>query len=252
MNNNMNKQLHLAAQYLATAGKSFLEHRSDDSHTNVGFFMEDYTLRTWNLEDSGTYLAFSFDDFTLQWGSKNGKISFALDGKIHDEIVDWISKMAIASSIKNAYRYDLHYDLPYKISNDFKFELSNLNDLSELLQLRILAQSSLAAFLSNEKLKSDIRIWPHHLDTGAFVELNNGSGKSIGIGMAIPDSVSDNHYFYISGYKGHNALATNNFSKLTHGEWKNNGFKGAILPVLEVDENTVLAFFIEALALYKS
>lgn len=242
----MNKQLHIANQYLATAGKSFLEHRSDDSHTNVGFFMEDHTLRTWNLDDSGTYLAFSFDDFTLQWGSEDGKISFALDGKIHDEIIDWISKMATASSFKNTYRYDLHYDLPYEISNDFKFKLSNLKDLNQLLQLRILAQNSLLAFLSNENLKSDIRIWPHHLDTGAFVEFTNGSGKSIGIGMAIPDSVSNNHYFYISGYRGHDSIETNSFSKLTIGEWRNDMFKGAILSAISSSEETVTKFFKEA------
>ncbi|GMN10518.1 hypothetical protein MTsPCn9_33560 [Croceitalea sp. MTPC9] len=242
----MNKQLHLAIQYLATAGKSFLEHRSDDSHTNVGFFIEDQTLRTWNLDDLGTYLAFSFEDFALQWSFKSNKTSFELDGKPHDEIVDWISKMATISSFKKSYGYDLHYDLPCTVSNDFKFELSNPKDLNQLLQLRILVQHVLLQFLSDEKLESDIRIWPHHLDTGAYVELNDGSGKSIGMGMAIPDSISNDHYFYMSGYRGHDSLKTDSFPKLTYGEWKNDTFKGAILPATSSGEETAVRFFKEA------
>lgn len=247
----MLKQFHLATQYLATAGKSFLKHQSDDSHTNVGFFSEDHTIRTWFLDNSGTYLAFNFDDFTLLWVSKQGKVSFKLDGKTHVEIVRWILKMASTSSLQNTYNYDLHYDLPYTISDDFKFKLLSPKDLNQLLQLRVLAQNTLTIFLNHQKLESEIRIWPHHLDTGAFVALNDNSGKSVGLGMAIPDSVMGDHYFYISGYMGHNSIETDKFSKLTHGEWKNDGFKGAVLNATETTSQQVIQFFKEAYEILK-
>lgn len=247
---NMLAQLHLASQYLAMAGKSFLAPKDDDSHTNVGFFAEDHTLRTWNLDDSGTYLAFSFDNFTLQWGTLEAKVSYALDGKAHNDVVGWISKMVSASKFEKPYNYDLHYKLPYTLSDDYTFELLDSDELNQLLQLRILAQNVLEAFLNSEKLESDIRIWPHHLDTGAFVVLNDGSGKSIGMGMAIPDAVWGAHYFYMSGYKGHDGLATDNFANLAHGEWKNNGFKGAILNTSNAKEKQAMQFFKEALHQY--
>jgi hypothetical protein len=239
-------QLHLASQYLAMAGKSFLPQKDDDSHTNLGFFSEDNTLRTWDLNDSGIYLAFRFDDFSLQWGDADGKIAFALDGKNHDEIISWITKMASASKLEKIYNYDLHYELPYSPPVNFRFNSSDLSELDNLLQLRILAQNVLKEFLDGENLQSDIRIWPHHFDTGAFFELNDNSGKSIGLGMAIPDSVCNQHYFYMSGYLGHDALETNSFSKLSYGQWKNNGFKGAILNTSKTNKQQAVEFFKEA------
>ena len=49
----MKEQIHLAAQYLAAAGISFLEKRDDDSHTNLGFNIEKGTLddRKWVLPE---------------------------------------------------------------------------------------------------------------------------------------------------------------------------------------------------------
>ncbi|WP_190811369.1 hypothetical protein [Flagellimonas sp. S3867] len=245
-------QVHLASQYLATAGKSFLEPKSDDSHTNVGFFTEDNTLRTWELDETGVYLAFEYTNFSLKWVSKDKSQVLALKGKSHGEIVEWISKMASESKLEKPYTYDLHYDLPYSITDDFTFGLSNPEELQGLIHLRTISQNTLKTFLQNENLESDIRIWPHHFDTGAFVTLNDGSGKSIGMGMAIPDSMVNDHYFYISGYQGHDGLDTSTFQNLTHGEWKNNGFKGGILGASNVVENIIVQFFQEAFKAYTS
>ncbi|WP_420602577.1 hypothetical protein [Flagellimonas sp.] len=244
-------QVHLASQYLATAGKSFLEAKSDDSHTNVGFFSEDHTLRTWGLDESGTYLAFQYDHFSLNWVSKDKKETFTLKGKSHGEIVEWISKIAVESKLSKPYVYDLHYDLPYSNEGSFKFGDPNSEELQKLTNLRTLAQNALEFFLQKENLESDIRIWPHHFDTGAFVVLNDGSGKSIGLGLAIPDSMVNGHYFYISGYHGHDGIDTSTFKNLAQGEWKNDGFKGAILKTSGTTEKTAVNFFQEAFSLYK-
>lgn len=243
-------QFHLAIQYLAMAGKSFLEPKEDDSHTNVGFVTKDHTLRTRSLDHNSTYLAFSFDEFSLQWCTTETKISLPLESKTHNNILGWISKMAAAYKFEKPYNYDLHYDLPYDLSNGFRFKLPSSKELNQLLQLRILAQETLETFLKSENLESEIRIWPHHLDTGAFVVLNDESGKSIGMGMAIPDSLIDDHYFYLSGYKGHNSLNTSNFSKLTHGEWKNNGFKGAVLHTSNTTQKQAVQFLDDAFHQY--
>ncbi|MGW9685497.1 hypothetical protein [Flagellimonas sp. 2504JD1-5] len=243
-------QVHLASQYLATAGKSFLEPKSDDSHTNVGFFADDHTLRTWNLDEAGSYLAFQYQNFSLKWVYMGKDEVFALKGCSHREVVDWISTMASQSKLGKPYTYNLHYDLPYSISDNFTFGLPSSEELEELIHLRTVSQKALKSFLEIENLASDIRIWPHHFDTGAFVVLNDGSGKSIGMGLAIPDSMISEHYFYISGYRGHDSIDTSTFEHLTNGEWKNEGFKGGVLGAQKVSESTVVQFFQEAFKAY--
>nr|WP_299174672.1 hypothetical protein [uncultured Allomuricauda sp.] len=243
-------QVHLASQYLAAAGKSFLNPKSDDSHTNVGFFEEDRTLRTWDLDATNSYLAFQYDNFSLEWVSKKKSETLNLDGKSHAEIVAWISRMA--AELARPYAYDLHYELPYTIDANFRFTSPNPEELEQLVQLRIISQTALKSFLQKENLESDIRIWPHHFDTGAFVVLDDGSGKSIGMGLAIPDSMIGEHYFYISGYIGHDGMDTSAFENLSQGEWKNDGFKGGVLRASNINENMAAEFFGEAFRAFTS
>ncbi len=247
----MIQQVHLAAQYLAMAGKSFLQPKSDDSHSNIGFVPETQTLETWPLYGSGFKLVFDYSDFGLKWGP-NATHSFQLDGKSHEEVVAWLNVMIASTPLTKPYTYELHYDLPYSATGGFKFQLTDSIKLKELVRLRKLAQSVLQLFLERENLKSDIRIWPHHFDMGAFVSLDDGSGKSVGLGMAIPDSICAEHYFYISGYLGHDAIDVSGFNELTQGSWNTKDLKGGLLPASNVDAESAVQFFQEALRAYKS
>ena len=246
----MIQQLHLASQYLATAGISFLDKKEDDSHTNLGFSIEKKRLETWPLNASGVSLCLDYENFSLKWSSQENQ-SLTLDGKTHEGVVEWIGNTSKDLGLRGSYGFDLHYQLPYTMDSNFKFELTNSNQVQELIQLRTLAQLAIASFLKKENLTSDIRIWPHHFDTGAFTALDDGSGKSIGLGMAIPDTLVNDLYFYISGYRGHNTLNTWAFKTLSNGKWVNDGFKGAILPASNTTQKTVVQFFQEALGNYK-
>ncbi|TMU50883.1 hypothetical protein [Flagellimonas algicola] len=246
----MLQQLHLATQYLATAGISFLEKKADDSHTNLGFSMEKARLETWPLDSTGTQLCLNYRKFALEWTSEE-ELSLALNGKTHEEVVAWLKKTAEQLGLPS-YRFDLHYSLPYSMDENFKFEFSNADQVAHLIQSRTLVQQALASFLEKEDLGSEIRIWPHHFDTGAFTALNDGSGKSIGLGMAIPDTLVDDLYLYISGYRGHDALRTWAFKSLTRGKWVNDAFKGAVLPLSGLTKDIAVQFFQEALARYKN
>ncbi|UJH68193.1 hypothetical protein [Allomuricauda sp. SCSIO 65647] len=244
----MLEQVHLVAQYLAMAGKSFLKEKEDDSHTNVGFVTETKFLETWPLNENGTKLQLDLLNFSLSWSSNKSALS--LDGKSHKEVITWITETAQATGIRKAFNYQLHYTLPYSTTDTFKYQRFNQDHLVELAQLRTLADTVIRSFLKEEGLQSNIRIWPHHFDTGAFAHLKDGSGKSMGLGMAIPDTLVDEHYFYISGYHDHGAIDVSRFAPLRHGEWKNEGFKGAILPVSQADETKALIFFQDALKAY--
>lgn len=241
--------MHLAAQYLAAAGISFVSKKDDDSHTNLEFSIAKSCMKTHELSKNGDTLSLDYKNFSLNWKSVSGNASFPLDGAKHKDVLTWL-KATSKTFLKRPYVYEFHYDLPYEITDDFKFELLDVKRLSELLQLRILAQLTLEETLKESNLKSSIRTWPHHFDSGAYASLSKD--VAVGFGLAIPDNVCSDHYFYISGYKGHNALHTDGFSSLSNGEWKNDGFKGAIISSEGIDKSKALLFFQETIKKYQT
>lgn len=244
--------MYLLAQYLAAAGISFLKKKDDDSHTNLGFSIEDKSMYSRPLNNNGDKLSVNYEKFTLEWNSNGLCTSLRLDGTTHAEILKWVEMMASKVAIKLPYSYSFHYDFPYEIKDNFVFKLLDTNRLRELLNLRILAQSVLETFLQDQNLNSEIRIWPHHFDTGAYTIFNDVSNKAIGFGLAVPDAVCNDHYFYIKGYKGHEVLDTSDFEPLSLGTWGVNGFNGAILPATEIDKNKGTSFLSEAFFQYKN
>lgn len=250
----MEKQIHLAAQYLAAAGINFLAKKDDDSHTNVGFNLEKGYLETWPLNADGYKLAFDYTTFSLRWLTNDEKeLAINLDGKTHQEVVQWLRNVTAVLGANTPYSYQLHYDLPYeKITDGFVFQKPSEEELTRLLGLRNIAQNASEAIVKELNLDTDIRIWPHHFDTGGFVVLDAAKNISVGFGMAIPDSVVDDFYLYTSGYINHDGIDTASFEKLTSGTWRNEGFKGAVLPMKNTDEVRVIAFFKEAISAYKT
>ncbi|WP_027077125.1 hypothetical protein [Maribacter antarcticus] len=244
----MEKMIHLAAQYLAAAGISFVAKKDDDSHTNLGFSIAKNCMETHALSENGDLLSLNYKNFSLNWNSENTNSVFLLDGATHSDVLNWLQETS-KTVLNKSYDYEFHYDLPYEIMADFKLELVAVNRLAELLQLRILAQSALEETLKGNNLASPIRTWPHHFDSGAYARLNDHI--AVGFGLAIPDTVCKEHYFYISGYKDHTAIPTAGFSSLSKGIWKNDGFTGAVLPAETVDKSAAILFFKEAIENYK-
>jgi hypothetical protein len=64
---------------------------------------------------------------------------------------------------------------------------------------------------------------------------------AIGLGMAIPDSMINDFYFYISGYKGNDAIELPLSLEINKGNYYNDGWKGIALPAsgVSLDEATV-------------
>ena len=120
----MIKTLHLATQYLAAAGISYLEKKEDDSHSNLGWSVEKQELSTRPLTAAGDRLAFNYSDFSLRWISSNKQTtSFKLAGKSHVEALIWIRQQYELKGITHPYQYDFHYELPYPFpGNDFEFD----------------------------------------------------------------------------------------------------------------------------------
>ena len=241
----MEKQMHLAAQYLAAAGISFLEKQPDDSHTNLGFDKENGSLCTHTLSDQSDQLCLNYNNFALEWKSNKGTTTFELDGAMHVEVLSWLADTS-KTQLNKTYHYAFHYDLPYSIDNSFTFELLDSDKLNALKNLRVLAQLVLEKIDQNYNLNTSIRVWPHHFDSGIYSALPD-SDITIGLGLAIPDAISNKHYLYISGYKNGGKIDTSQFPKLESGEWKSDEFTGAILNADGIVESEGVTFFEEAI-----
>ena len=247
----MIKTMHLAAQYLAAAGINFVEHKADDSHTSLLFISSNGTLNTFPLNENEDTLSLNYKTFSLEWNSTNATVSYGLHGKTHAETLAWLKSQALNAGITKPYAYSFHYDLPYTITDDFVYQLEE-SQLKNLLDARILAQSSIASFLLENKIDSDARVWPHHFDTGSYVPNFDEDKNAIGFGLAIPDTVQDSFYFYLVMYDANGSVDTSSFEPLEFGIWKKEGFKGAVLPITDAkDEETVVTFLNQALKTYK-
>lgn len=238
--------IHLAAQYLAAANISFVPKEEDDSHTNFGFDVEQLRLLSHPLSSKGDQLALNYKDFSLEWISFNAHNSYPLEGKTHAQALEWLQQMSL-TTIAKPYRYKFHYELPYSIHSDYTFHIDNSADLKTLANLRILTQKGLEEIIKTFHLKDSIRIWPHHFDTGIYASLPETSDVMVGLGLAIPDTVSDGHYFYASGYKNGNQMDPTSFNRLSVGKWVSDTFKGGVLPAENSNQDQLVKFFTEAL-----
>ncbi len=246
----MEQIMHRAAQYLATAAISFLDKKEDDSHTNLGWNDAILGMETHPLNESGDTLALNYNSFSLQWRQGEAILhSFALEGKTHREVIDWISEVSQQQGMKKPYHYVLHYELPYPtIMDDYTYSIENPERLEELIQNRTRVNHALINTLVANGLSSDVRIWPHHFDSGGFVMANDVLG--IGLGMAVPDTMIPDFYLYVSGYHGHDFVETASFKPLKVGRVYSDGWKGIALPVQGLSEDSMLSFFNEAISCY--
>lgn len=246
----MVKEFHRVAQYLATMSKSFLEPKADDSHTNLGW--KDNALHTHPLTNDNDVFSFDYESFSLIWSSNSSvKQKLLLDGKTHIEIMNWLNEV---SSNEN-YKYDLHYELPYElpyeqITDKYIFNKPKAELIIQLINNRNLVQNALQNVLKFHRQDVPIRIWPHHFDSGSFITVSTDVG--IGLGMAVPDSIIDNFYLYVSGYKGHNAISLSDFAPLKYGRYYDKGWKGFAFSVSELSTESAINFYKEAIGVYLS
>jgi hypothetical protein len=243
--------LHLASQYLAAANLSFVTPKEDDSHSNLGWGAEGKRLFTYDLSEDGLRLVLNLNYYSLDFvHPTEGEVaSYPLSGARHLDVVNWVVRECAFMKLKGDYNYHFHYELPYTaISDDFVFPSIETEVLEQLAIDRSIADRLFTNLGSELEAFSLPRIWPHHFDTGSLATFNNGS---IGYGMAIPDSMVDDYYFYVAGYKGHDSIDTLALKPLKHGEWRSGSWNGAVIRNSE-NEKIVKEFLEEVTAIFKS
>lgn len=243
------KQIHLVSQYLAAAGISFVAPQEDDSHTNLLFNEATKSLETREFSKEKDLLSFHFESFSLIWRFAAGQEVFPLEAMKHQDVLKWLNAIAHKRLAKE-YTYQFHYDLPYHLDLQDVFSLDDVHTVTELYTLRVLAQHAFENLKELHHLDTEIRVWPHHFDTGGYAKLPEYENVYIGFGLAIPDTVCEDHYFYISGYKDGEIMHTNQFDALSKGQWAEPAFTGAILSANKVNSSQIMQFYKEAISRY--
>ncbi len=229
--------IHRAAQFLAMLGKNYVEQQEDDSNANVGF--ETKSSRLLSREVAGD------KPFSLALNVPDWKLEILVNGKVNDEIpltgnkkedlFNWLRDQIIQRGLNGEQlKYIDHYDVPdHLIDHGHAFPEVIPTTVDKWIIMRANAQVLLEDLNKLVGIKSEIRIWPHHFDTGIYYPL--GDQQAIGAGWAIADTLCDNPYLYIYAWDGNGTIDYSGVPELEHGKWIiTDGWQGAVLESTEL------------------
>jgi hypothetical protein len=234
------QQIHTISQIIAKANRSFVAKEPDDSHTNLYFDpLGNRILGRWIETPSGKLiLALNLSKLQLEWLNSSYQTlkSFQVVGKTIDAVEHEIEVHLPELGLNpEGFTDKLHFDIPeYDFANDVIRSI-NEQDLNQWKYYRELANQACESLLGYLQIDGEIRIWPHHFDTGIYVETNDGIG--IGFGLAMADSLTNQPYFYMSGYKKDAAFEFKSLPKLSNGKWiTSENWKGAVLTISDLEQ----------------
>jgi hypothetical protein len=239
--NTTDQHIHKLSQILAKMGRSLVPAKEDDSHTNLYWDpIKKQLLGRWISSPGGLLLpALNLEDTEFKWIDKQMKVAgkISLVGKNYFEAEDLVEVISNDVGIeKKSLMAPLHFEIP-----DYTFKSAAINkleepELSEWSYYRTLANHILNDLGATVQRGIEVRIWPHHFDTGIYFQWSDEIG--IGCGLAMEDDMAGAPYFYISAYTGDEQFNYSDATTLVYGKWIKEGpWKGGILPLnqLEMD-----------------
>ncbi|MEP1095653.1 MAG: hypothetical protein ABJG78_11120 [Cyclobacteriaceae bacterium] len=226
--------IHHASQFLAMVGKNYLEDQPDDSNANLSFDSESSRIQSRVVGDFQVNL--NVPDWRLEVMNAGAlQSSCSLAGKLKDELFEWLKgEIATAGLDEGKLKYIDHYEVAeHEVDMGHPFQELNIDMVNSWLTMRANANGILSDLNEIVGISSDVRIWPHHFDTGTYYEL--GEKKAIGAGWAIADTLCDNPYLYIYGWDGNTELDYKAIPELAIGKWiVTEGWQGAVIESVEL------------------
>lgn len=208
-------------------------------------------MKCWYTHPLGEFadhmLALNIESYSLDFVNLDFDVeeTLALAGTSHIGIVNWIGERAMSLEIGEVYEFDLHYELPYDdLWGDLLFAEPDMNELERIAEIRTLTVQALEHVKSIMGEDVQIRTWPHHFDTAMAIPLKGGD-HSIGLGLAIADTMHPDEYFYASGWSSDESLILDDMEELDDGLWMHPTWNGAVMPY-EGDDSGVMRFLLQA------
>ena len=240
--NHIDQRLHLLSQVLAKANRTYVPKIADDSHTNLYFdLIGNRIIGRW-VQTEKFRLLFGLDLASLSYKiiCKDLSITLTIEtiGKtIHQIETEMESQLHAIGLNPNGFCNPLHFKInTYDFRNEPVGEL-NPDDLELWKYYRSMANYLCNDLLCHAQVATDVRIWPHHFDTGVYFELPNHPG--IGFGLAMSDVLVGAPYFYMAAYPKSGMVDYSNVPRLDYGKWiTKSKWKGAVLPLTELNSDS--------------
>ena len=132
---------------------------------------------------------------------------------------------------------DLHFEIPAYPFIDDKWEKPVEAELKNWTANRTLANEAYMLLLGLTQSESEIRIWPHHFDTGIYFKVKKDLG--IGFGLAMKDNMVKDAYYYMAAYPENYKIKYENLPKGEIWKWQlGEHWNGAILPLKSLEGMT--------------
>jgi len=236
--NKSDRQIHWLSQVLAKANRAYVPEQKDDSHTNLYFdVVEKRILGRWIDGPEGKIiLALNLQSLSFQWLDIRQRTLHEVSvlNNSMEKLEKSVSKYPGSLNMRTEeFSRPLHFEIP-----DYKIETLSKGDISEegftsWIFFRDLANMACQNMLGYLQLESEIRIWPHHFDTGIYTQVTAYLG--LGFGLAMEDSMFGRPYFYMSGYNIESPISYLNLSRLNAGEWEIGAhWNGAVLALNDI------------------
>ena len=256
---------HKAIQLIALTGKYLIPQELDDGNTSLQWIPK-RNLFVGKLIQANPVICFGLDVINFDLVLFNEGIDalsvFNLQNRSREEAFEWMKNQIGKFELdKNQLGNKMHYSIESNESSREKF--FNPPDYSSTLEwckYRTNANNILEFISEDYEFASEIRVWPHNFDTGVYVPLTfNDKGeiiKSIRIGLAIPDHLINEPYYYVNHFNNKDKLDYKHLRNFSFaGNWITNGWKGAVLrsteiisqKTIEEQVNISITFFKEAI-----
>jgi hypothetical protein len=254
------------AQWLARFARGYLEARPDDSHTSLNW------RRDLGMMTTGA-AANAAGDIALGLSPQDLTLALLVDGKVADEAAmhgredaragDWLGEKLTALGLDpKVLDAPSPYDIPPSpyvdgAHYDQRKHAGALAELRRYLDNASLAlEAVIAAHSDIQPGPSPARLWPHHFDIATTIALEEGdfeTARSIGAGLAVPDTMCTEFYLYAYPWPNASLTALKDLGPIA--KYQHEGFTGALLPMSAVanaedQQAAVSMFFDEAIEFF--
>jgi hypothetical protein len=232
--------LHTLAQPLTRLNRAYLPAKDDDSHTNLSFDpIHNRLYGRWiTLPHAQIIAALEIDEMAYRFFDKQLQPlhSISAVGKTSSEIdTDFSTYLATQKLDVSAFTQPLHYEIPQYFQSGQTVKAPEKRQVDLWCYVRGLANIACGEFLTFLQGESEIRIWPHHFDTGVYVQVLPSAG--LGFGFAMKDNLLNEPYFYFAGYFSED-IAYRDLPELSTGRWIiEEHWKGAGIPMSALSLN---------------
>ena len=258
----VDQYLHQLVQVIAKANRTFVQEKEDDSHTNLYFdsLGEKIYGRWIKVQEKRIILALNLTAYTFEIIDEHFKkpVNFPINGQkiagLEKVMRQGLDEIGLETS---GFLAPLHFEITEYPFREKPFGLLPEAGLEHWKKIRKIANESCQHLLGFLQVEGEIRIWPHHFDTGIYIEPNADLG--IGFGLAMADPMESSPYFYLYGYAlGSDELKFEDLPEIDTGRWEiNENWKGAILPIDTFNSmneseimNLIFSFMISSVSWY--